>query len=172
MANPAKAAANKPAPASPVSDKSSGFLVSSGTSMTEEEMEDIKVQIAQDLRPDLYYLEESTTAAEFYDRLSNIIIRSEYLSADQRDDLANMVRKPWTGRLNKKGRTPKEKRHFDIYQNYILPEIMGGPKFHFTTAVKVIKKEYKMNSLDAAAKALRSAREFVEGKKPIRQGKK
>lgn len=172
MAKPTQTPANKPAPVSPGSDESSGFLVSSGTSMTEEEMEDIKAQIAQDLRPDLYYLEESTTAAEFYDRLSGIIIRSEYLTADQRDDLAKMVRKPWTGRLNKKGRTPKEKRNYDIYKNYILPEIMGGAKFHFTTAVEGIKKEYKMNSLDAAAKALRLAREFVEGKKPDPQGKK
>jgi hypothetical protein len=115
MANPAKAAANKPAPASPVSDKSSGSLVSPGTSMTEKEMEDIKVQIAQDLRPDLYYLEEATTAAEFYERLSDIIIRSEYLTADQRGDLAEIVKKPWTGRKNKKGRASLERRHTAIY---------------------------------------------------------
>ena len=172
MANPAKAAANKPAPASPGSDKSSGSLVSPGTSMTEEEMEDIKAQIAQDLRPDLYYLEESTTAAEFYDRLSDIIIRSEYLTADQRGDLAEIVKKPWTGRKNKKGRASLERRHTAIYIRYVLEAKENNRKIPHSIAIKEIQSEYKLSSEDTAAKALSAAKKYWDSKKPDLQGKK
>jgi hypothetical protein len=172
MAKPTQTPANKPAPASPGGDESSGSLVSSGTSMSKEELEDIKVQIAQDLRPDLYYLEESTTAADFYDRLSNIIIRSEYLTADQRDDLAEIVKNPWTGRKNKKGRASLERRHTAIYIRYVLEGGENNKKIRHSIAIKEIKGEYKLSSEDTAAKALSAAKKYWDGKKPDLQGKK
>jgi hypothetical protein len=135
-------------------------------------MEDIKAQIAQDLRPDLYYLEESTTAAEFYDRLSDIIIRSEYLTADQRDDLAEMVKNPWTGRKNKKGRASLERRHTAIYIRYVLEGEENNKKIPHSIAIKEIKEEYKLSSEDTAAKALSAAKKYWDGKKPDLQGKK
>jgi len=172
MTKPTKPAANKPAPVSHGDDESDPFLLSLGAYLTEEEIAEIKILQDQDLRLDLYYLKESETAAEFYKNLAKIITRSEYLTSDQRNDLAAMVKKPWTGRIGKKGRTPKESRHYAIYTKYLARKNNMNNVIPWSVAVEEIKNKYKMSSLDTAAKALRAAREFVEGKKPDPQGKK
>ncbi|WP_368419632.1 hypothetical protein, partial [Rhodovarius sp.] len=128
-----------------------------------EQLEYIDDQIDPDLTPELYYLEKSATAKEFHYRLAKIITWSEHLTADQRDQLAAMVRKPWTGRKNKKGRAPLEERHSAIYIKYVLGVGADNTEIKHSVSVRKIRDEYKMASDDAAAKALRLAKEFVEG---------
>jgi len=107
--------------------------------------------------PDIYMLEQSRSAKEFYRRLAELIRQTGLFSDEERRLLAAQAEIPWA---KPKGRRPENSRNEEIFMTYILDDM--GPDEQPRTipsrkeAIRLIMKSYNLEA-EAAAKAYDSA---------------
>lgn len=110
----------------------------------------------EDWRPELWLLGQSTSAAEFYSRLGELIRNTAKFSDKEREVLAQQAEIPWT---KNRGRPREEDRNFEIFMSYVL-EYEGSRN----SAIEGIMKKYNLE-FEAAQKAYSKAKK-TNGQSP------
>ena len=111
---------------------------------------------------ELWLLEQSASAEEFYYRLSEIITDAHVLTFDDRQWLANLVAKSWSKKI---GRPINKERYQQAYWNYIRgPMSQGLPPIKRAIAIEDLMSVYGIE-YEAAAKLYNNAKKF-EGEAP------
>jgi len=111
---------------------------------------------------ELWLLEQSESAEEFYYRLSKIIIDAHILTVDDRQWLANLVAKPWSKKI---GRPLNKGRYQQAYWDYIRgPMSQGLPPIKRAIAIEELMGIYGIE-YEAAAKLYTNAKRY-EGEAP------
>jgi hypothetical protein len=112
----------------------------------------------EDWRQELWLLEQSTSAKEFYSRLGTLIRSTGKFSESERDFLAQQAEIPWT---KTRGRPREDNRNFEIFMRYILD--YEGSR---SGAIKEIMKKYNLD-FEAAQKAFSKAKKTDGQSTPI-----
>lgn len=117
------------------------------------EEDEIEFEIEPDFIPDIYLLEESKSADEFYHRLGKMILDVPKYNEEELKYLSELVSKPWK---RKKGRPSNEQRDFEIKSlYYTLADHNKEPK-KIKDFIQLVQIEFRMD-FDAARKAVRNA---------------
>ena len=109
--------------------------------------------------PDIYFLGESKSAEEFYQRLGEMIFDVPKYNEQELKYLSELVSKPWK---RKKGRPFDEERASDILYTYRDLVMMGKKPKKMKDFIQLISKKYKLE-YDAARKAVGKALSPMRG---------
>lgn len=104
--------------------------------------------------PEIWLLEQSGSAVEFYRRLGELIRSTGEFSDEERRLLAEQAEVPWAKR---KGRPAESRRNWSIFMNYVCqhfdgPEMENRRPPSRKEAISLIMAEYNL-AAEAATKA-------------------